>query len=372
MRGDKTSQMDFLYNFSAEAQIPQSHPLRKIKTMADEALKRLDKVFDQMYADKGRASIPPERLLKASLLIAFYSIRSERQLCEQLEYNFLFRWFLDMTPNDRVPDHSTFAKNRQRLLEQNIAARFLHETIRFAQTKELVSDEHFTVDGTLIEAWASLKSFKAKSDVKKEDDTKEDSTQPENQSTDTSRNPSVNFHGEKRSNATHASTTDSDARLMRKGAGKEAKLSYTGNIIMENRSGLCVAANVEIADGTAERRGALTLLKELARKKIKPKSLGADKGYHTKDFVKALRDKSISPHIAMIDNRRTPGLDGRTRRSIGYQISQRLRKRVEELFGWGKTIGGIRKTRFKGRPRVGFHFVFTMAAANLVILAGLT
>lgn len=308
--------MDFLYNFSAEDLIPQSHPLRKIKAMADEVLRTMDGTFDSMYAEAGRPSIPPEFLLKASLLIAFYSIRSERQLCEQLAYNFLFRWFLDLMPNDPVPNHSTFAKNRERLLNQEIASAFLSGVVRFAQGKNLVSDDHFTADGTLIEAWASLKSFKPK---KKAADEEQDKP------ADTSRNPTVNFHGEKRSNETHASTTDPEAMLARKGFGKEAKLSYCGNVIMENRTGLCVAA---------------------------------------------LRKLKIKPHIAMIETRKTPGLDGRTTRSTGYVISQRVRKRIEELFGWAKTIGGIRKTRYRGMAKAGFHFIFTMAAADLVILAG--
>lgn len=324
-------------------------------------LGKMDATFDKMYADAGRPSIPPEFLLKASLLIAFYSIRSERQLCEQLAYNFLFRWFLDLMPNDPVPNHSTFAKNRERLLNQEIASAFLSAVVHFAQGKNLVSDDHFTADGTLIEAWASLKSFKPKEKAADAGQVK---------STDTSRNPTVNFHGEKRSNETHASTTDPEAMLARKGFGKEAKLSYCGNIIMENRTGLCVAANLETADGKAERRGVLTLLKNLRRHKIKPRTLGADKGYHTKGMVAALRKLKIKPHIAMIETRKTPGLDGRTARSKGYTISQRVRKRVEELFGWGKTIGGIRKTRYRGKARAGFHFIFTMAAADLVILAG--
>ncbi len=361
MRGDQKAQMNFLYNFSAEDLIPPSHPLRKIKTMADDVLGKLDGALDKMYADAGRPSIPPEFLLKASLLIAFYSIRSERQLCEQLSYNFLFRWFLDLMPNDPVPNHSTFAKNRERLLNQEIANSFLAQVVRFAQSKNLVSDEHFTADGTLIEAWASLKSFKPKqkdADVKRE------------KPIDTSRNPIVNFHDEKRSNETHASTTDPESMLARKGPGKEAKLSYCGNVVMENRTGLCVAANLEAADGKAERRGLLALLKNLRKRKIKPRTLGADKGYHTKDMVASLRSLKIKPHIAMIETRKTPGLDRRTARSTGYAISQRVRKRIEELFGWGKTIGGIRKTRYCGKAKVGFHFIFTMAAANLVILAG--
>ena len=356
MRGEQDAQMDFLYNFSAEERVPKSHPLRKIKRISEELLARMDKGLDSIYASTGRPSVPPEFILKASLLIAFYTIRSERQLCEQLEYNFLFRWFLDMAPNDRVPDHSTFSKNRERLLNQEIAAEFLAEVVRFAQGKDLVSDEHFTVDGTLIEAWASLKSFKPKNS--------------QNKVSSKERNPTVNFHGQKRSNDTHESSTDAEALLAKKGPGKEAKLSYCGNVIMENRTGLCVAANLETADGKAERRGALALLTELRQRKFKPKTLGADKGYHTKEFVASLKKRGIAPHIAMISTRKTPGLDRRTTRSVGYQISQRRRKRIEELFGWCKTIGGIRKTRFIGKKKVAFHFIFTMAAANLCILAG--
>lgn len=360
MRGEKNSQDQFIYNFAVEDRIPSDHPLRKIKRNADEILKRMDKKIDSHYSGSGRPSIPPETLLKATILMALYSIRSERQLCEQLEYNFLYRWFLDMQPDDKVPDHSTFSKNRMRLLGADLARQFLFETVRIARKNGLVSEEHFTVDGTLIEAWASLKSFKPKDQATGTDD-----------DSDQGSNPTVNFRGQKRRNDTHQSTTDPEARLMRKGKGKEAKLSYCGNVVMENRNGLCVAAGIWPATGTAEREAALELLAQLKNNKFNPVSLGADKGYHTKDFVRSLCKMKIKPHIARIKDRKTPGLDGRTANSKGYQISLRIRKRVEELFGWAKTVGGIRKARFVGRKKVDSQFLFTMAAANMVLLVGL-
>ena len=322
---------------------------------------RLSGKFAKMYSVTGRPSIPPEAVLKSLLLIALYSIRSERQFCEQLDYNLLFRWFLDMNMIEESFDHSVFSKNRERLMEHEVGRLFFDAIVERARSSGLMSQEHFTVDGTLIEAWASLKSFRPKGEKPAEP--------PEGGDPG---NPTVDFHGEKRSNATHQSTTDPDSRLMRKGSGKEAKLCYWAHALMENRNGLLVDLQVTPANGTAEREAAKTMLDRQGQKRLRPKTLGADKGYDTSDFVQMLRDRKITPHIAA-NTKRSGGsaLDGRTTRHATYQLSQRARKRVEEIFGWMKTVGGFRRTRFKGRDRTQFSAWWVGSAYNLLRMAKL-
>ncbi|MFN8544485.1 MAG: IS5 family transposase [Candidatus Binatia bacterium] len=361
MRGEVERQRTMLSVVSAEHRIPADHPLRRIKALADAELARLSPVFERMYAERGRPSVPPERLLKACLLIALYSIRSERQLCEQLQYNLLFQWFLDLDLHTVPFDASTIAKNKERLLRADVARRFFEGVVQQAKAAHLLSAEHFTVDGTLIEAWASLKSFRPKGERA------EDRPPPDDPG-----NPTVNFHGERRSNATHASITDSDALLARKGNGKEAKLAFAGHVLMENRHGLCVDILVTRATGTAEREAALTMVRRQRRNGIRPRTLGADKAYDTAAFVAGLRAEGITPHVAPnITTRRDSTLDWRTLRHAGYQLSQRCRKKVEEIFGWGKTIGGLRKTRYRGVQRTGFWAYLVGAAYDLLRMAKL-
>ena len=356
MRGEVDPQSSMFHYFSVESRIPADHPLRPVKKLADSALSAISAELDGLYARTGRPSIPPERLLKAQLLIAFYSVRSDRQFCEQLDYNLLFRWFLDLDLESGGLDQSNFSRLRERLVETDIARRFFDEVVRLARKDKLLSSDHFTVDGTLIEAWASFKSFKRKDD-----------DEPPKPGDGTGM---VDFKGEKRSNATHQSTTDPDAKLMRKGNGQPAKLSYGGHALMENRSGLCV--DLLITDATlAEHQAARQLLTRARRRRIHPKTLGADKGYHVKDFVQHLREHNIRPHIARIEGRKTPGLDGRTTRTEGYKISQRKRKRIEEIFGWLKTVGGMRKTRFIGEARTQIAAYLSAAAYNLLRIAKL-
>ena len=359
MRGHEENQGSMFSYLSPEDRVPQDHPLRRIKAMADAALRSLSQTFDRMYAQVGRGSIPPERLLKAQLLIALYTIRSERLFCEMLDYNILYRWFLGMSLDERSFDATSFTKNRDRLLRHDVAGRFLQAVVRQAQEADLLSDEHFTVDGTLIEAWASLKSFRPIDDP------------DEGVDADDAGNADVDFRGQKRTNQTHRSTTDPEARLARKGKGKEARLSYGVSLLMENRHGLIVDVQVHEPTGTGEREAALVLLQRQRRRRGCPRSVGADKGYHTKAFVDALWLQCIKPHIAMVAGRRTPGLDGRTTRSVGYQISQRLRKRIEESFGWMKTVGGLRKTRYRGSARVALQTKLTVVANILLRLAKL-
>jgi transposase len=361
MRGTSDEQKGVFSYVPVEKRIPLDHPIRKIKTVADRVLKRLSPVFDQMYSKVGRPSIPPEVLLKSQILIALYSLRSERQFCERLQYDILFMWFVDMEMDDDGFDATTFTKNRDRLMEHEVSRLFFDEVLEEAGKNKLLSDDHFTVDGTLIEAWASMKSFKKKDS---EDNDKHDDDDPGN--------PSVDFHGEKRSNATHQSTTDPEALLAKKGKGKEAKLCFMGHALMENRSGLCLDVMVTQADGYAEREAATAMLDDYKHRKERyPKSLGADKGYHTKDFIDDLRERKVKPHVAMVDGRKTPGLDGRTTRTKGYKISQRKRKRVEEIFGWGKTIAGLRKTRFKGVNLTQEFLQLVGATYNLLRMAKL-
>lgn len=359
MRGRSRAQQPIFHYYHIEDRIPADHPLRRIKAEADQALRELAAVFAAMYSERGRPSIPPEALLKSQLLIALYSVRSDRLFCEQLEYNLLYRWFLDLEPEAPAFDPSTFSKNRERLLAQDVARRFFDAVVRRARAAGLLSDEHFSVDGTLIEAWASLKSFKRKTGVA-------DAPPPEDPG-----NPTVNFHGERRSNKTHQSTTDPEARLLRHGAGREAKLCFAGHVLMENRHGLCVDLAVTEATGTAEPVAAATLLARQARKRVRPQTLGADKGYHTRAFVRHLRERGIRPHVAPITGRRTPGLDGRTLRHQSFAVSQRCRQRVEEIFGWAKTTGGLRKTRFRGVARTELYALLVGTAYNLVRLSRL-
>lgn len=362
MRGINDSQNTMFSYFSPEQRVPAHHPLRAIKTHADEVLARLSPVFDAMYSWMGRPSIPPERLLKAQLLIALYSVRSETLFCEMLDYNILFRWFLDMNLEEASLDATTFTKNRDRLLEHDVAVKFFDQVVRLARESGFLSDDHFTVDGSLIEACASLKSFRPKDEDPSDRPTMDDDPG----------NPTINFRGEKRSNATHASTTDPEALLMRKGSGKEAKLSYNAHAMMENRHGLLIDLHVTRATGTSEREAAEAMLKRQARKKIRPKTLGGDKGYDTHDFVAMLRGRKILPHVAANTQRKGgSAIDGRTTRHAGYTISQRIRKQVEEIFGWLKTIGGFRRTRFKGRDRTQLQAWLVGAAYNLMRIAHL-
>jgi transposase len=345
---------------SPETAVPKDHPIRRIKQLADEALAELSPIFDQMYASEGRPSIPPERLLKATVLMALYSVRSERQFCEQLQYNLLFRWFLDMDLSEAVFERTVFSHNRERLLAHDVAGEFFRAIVGVAKKERLMSTEHFTVDGSLIEAWASLKSFKRKDD--------DDEPQPPQGG---AKNPEVNFHGEKRSNETHASTTDPEAKLARKGFGKEAKLAYTANALMENRNGLLVDLRIAHATGYAERSGALQMIGEtlVGKQRI---TVAGDKGYDTRDFVAGCREMNVVPHVAQNRSGRRSAIDDRTTRFPGYAVSQRIRKRVEEIFGWMKSIGGFRRTRFKGVNRTQLAAHFVGAAYNLLRIAKLT
>ena len=331
-----------------------------IKELADARLAELSPVFDEMYSAVGRPSIPPERLLKAQLLIALYSVRSERQFCERLDYDLLFRFFLDMNLDEPSFDASSFARNKERLLRADVARMFFEAVVQSAKGRGLISAEHFTVDGTLIEAWASLKSFKKKGEGPKEPPDDDPS------------NPTVNFHGEKRSNDTHESTTDPESKLYRKGDGQPARLSYSAHVLMENRNGLCVDVRLAEASGWSERREALAMIDDGPRRGIHVGTLGADKAYDTSDFVADLRERNVTPHIAQqITNRRGSNIDARTTRHPGYAISQRKRKLVEEIFGWMKTIGGLRKTRYRGRKRNSLWTYLSAAAYNLLRIAKL-
>lgn len=360
MRGQEENQGFMFTYLSPEQRVPKSHPLRRVKAFADRVLKEMSSLFNAMYSNLGRPSIPPERLLKAQLLIALYTVRSGRMFCERLDYDILFRWFLDMNLEESSFDATSFTKNRERLLAHEVSLKFFDAVVREARKQDLLSDEHFTVDGTLIDAWASTKSFQPK-------ETDDSDKQPKGGG----RNPTVDFHGEKRSNQTHQSTTDPEARLMRKGPGKEAKLSFSGHALMENRNGLCIDLKINEATGHAEREAALSMLSRQGRKRVRPKTMGADKGYHSSDFINALRCKDIIPHIARVKNRKTYGLDGRTTRQAGYAVSQRIRKRVEEIFGWFKTVGGLRKTRFRGIERTQEYAFLVGAAYNLLRMSKL-
>jgi transposase len=355
MRGGDGRSGELFSYVDLEKRVRGDHPLRAIRAIVNEALAALEADFAALYAPVGRPSIAPEKLLRAMLLQAFYSIRSERQLMERLEYDLLFRWFVGIGVDEAAWDHSTFSKNRDRLLDGDIAAKFLGAVLAQPRVKRLLSTDHFSVDGTLIEAWASLKSFKPR------DGSDDDSPG------DGGRNAEASFHGQKRSNETHASTTDPDARLYRKGPGKEAKLSFIGHGLMENRSGLLVDACLTPADGHAERVAALHMIEPRAERP-RPITLGGDKAYDAQDFVNELRAMAVTPHVARNTSGRRSAIDGRTTRHGGYAISQRLRKRIEEAFGWIKTVAGQEKTKFRGLDRVGWAFTFAAAAYNLVRL----
>jgi len=355
MRGHDDQTAHLFSYVSPEQRVPADHPLRAIRQMTDRVLATLSRKFTRMYSDIGRPSIAPEKLLRALLLQVLYTIRSERMLMEQLEYNLLFRWFVGLNIDDPVWDPTVFSKNRDRLVAADVAALFFQAVLDEAKARDLISDEHFTVDGTLLEAWASLKSFKK---VGNDDPPPDDPG-----------NPTVNFHGEPRSNATHASTTDPDAKLARKGHGKEAKLSYTGSVLMENRNGLAVDATVDLATGTAERDAAFAMAGQIPGDG--PVTLGGDKNYDTAAFVEDLRGLNVTPHVAQNNTHRRSAIDKRTTRHPGYLISQQKRKRVEEIFGWLKTVGGLRKLRHRGLERVEWMFTFAVAAYNLVRIRNL-
>ena len=359
MRGEDTSQ-DAIFSYgSLEERIPQLHPLRPMRRVVDEALRRMSSEFSKLYSQIGRPSIAPEKLLRALLVMVLYSIRSERRLMEELSYNFLYRWFVGLGMDEPVWDATVFCKNRERFIDGEIARRFFDEVLAQADAENLVSQEHFSVDGTLIEAWASLKGFQRKDKV---------GPKPP---TDDPGNPTVDFKGEKRRNDTHASKTDEDSRLARKGNGQEAKLAYCGNVMIENRHGLVVDVEVLQANGTAERDAALLMAERIAGEDRV--TIAGDKGYDTKDFVKELRGMNITPHVAQ--NTARPGgsaIDARTTRHDGYRVSQQRRKIVEEVFGWMKTVGGQRKTKYRGIWRVGWIFTFAAAAYNLVRMRTLT
>jgi len=363
VRGRAKKQASMLAFVDPETLIPSDHPLRTIKRFADAALLELSPLFDDMYAadGQGRASIPPERLLKASLLISLYSVRSERAFCEELTYHLLFRWFLDMDMLEPSFDHSTFSKNRQRLLGHRISREFFDAIVLQADRLHLLSDEHFSVDSTLIEAAASLKSFRPK-------DERPPPTQPDGGSPN---NRWVDFHDQKRSNATHQSTTDPDARLYRNGPGKEARLSYMGQALMENRHGLLVDFQITTATGKAERDVVPHLINDARVRGFHPRTLGADKGYDTRDCVQRLRAEGVTPHVAQNTSGRNSAVDGRTTHAPGYRASQKVRRRIEEIFGWMKTVGGFRKTRYRGLDRVDFAGYLVAAAYNLVRLVRL-
>ena len=354
MRGPDIKQSAMFSYLSAEQRVPADHPLRKIREITDQILKGLSSVFARMYARVGRRSIPPEQLCRALLLQVLYTIRSERMLMEQLEYNLLFRWFVGLNLDDPVWDVTVFTKNRQRFLQADIATQFFRRVVEQARSLDLMSDEHFTVDGTLWEACAGWKSFQCKH-------------VGEAPPPDDPGNPTVNFHGETRTNDTHASTTDPDALLARKGSGKEAKLSYNGNVLMENRNGLVADVQVLPVTGTAEREAALLMIGSLeGTDKV---TVGGDKGYDTKEFAAECRQMNATPHVAQKVH---SAIDGRTTRHAGYRISQQKRKRVEEIFGWMKTVGGMRKLRHRGWELVSWMFTFAAAAYNLVRIRNLS
>jgi transposase len=360
MRGRKNDAPQLFAMFHVEERIRVDHPLRRIKAHADQILGGMSWTFTAMYSEIGRPSIPPEVLLKAQLLIALYSVRSDRLFCDQLDTDLLFRWFLDMDLDTPSIDHSTFSRNRQRLLEHDAARKFFEKVVAFGREKNLLSNEHFTVDGTLIDSLASLKSFRPKDEGK---------APP---SDDDPGNPTVNFHGQKRGNKTHRSVTDPEARLYRKSSGTTAKLCYIGNAVMENRNGLCVGFRLDRASGKAERKGAMKLIGKLIKRGFAPKTIGADKAYHTKDFVSFCRDNTIAPHVAIHERWKIPGIDARTTRHASYEVSQRKRKLIEQKFGWGKQVGGLRKSRFFGRKKTEAHALMAMAAYNLLRIMRLT
>jgi transposase len=355
MRGQDHQQESMFSYLSPEQRVRKDHPLRAIRVLADEALSRMSKRFEAMYSETGRPSIAPEKLLRAQLLQMLYSVRSERLLMEEIDYSILFRWFVGMNLDEAVWDVTVFTKNRDRLLKADVAREFLSEVVEQARKEGLTSDEHFSVDGTLIEAWASLKSFRHKDEASDGGKTFPDDPG----------NPMVDFHGERRSNETHASTTDPEALLARKGKGKEAHLSYSGNLLIENRHGLIVETELFAADGVAERHAAMVMLERIPGDHRV--TVGADKGFDTKEFVSECRHMNVTPHVARNEGRKGgSAVDGRTTRHEGYAVSQRKRKRIEECFGWLKTVALLRKVRHRGAEKVGWLFTFAAAAYNLV------
>ena len=352
MRGKDRQQVSMFSYVSPDRRVPQDHPLRVIWVLSDAALQGLSRHFSELYSRLGRPSIAPEKLLRALLLQVLYTIRSERLLMEQLDYNLLFRWFVGLNADEPVWDATVFSKNRDRLLDGDIAQAFFAQVLELAREHRLLSDEHFTVDGTLLEAWAGHKSFKPKD-------------APPSEPPADAGNADVDFRGAPRSNATHESTTDPEARLFKKAKGREAKLAYLGHVLMENRNGLVVDTRVTQATGTAERAAAEEMLQG------RQGTVGGDKAYDTHDFVKAARAAGVTPQVAQNQTNRRSAIDGRTTRHPGYAISQTKRKRVEEIFGWGKTIGLLDKLRHRGRDRVGWVFTFTAAAYNLVRMRNL-
>jgi len=361
MRGQDQQQHQLFTYGSIEERIPEDHPLRPIRTMVDAALKQLSGRFDEIYGEDGRKSIPPERLLRALLLQMLYSVRSERMLMEQLRYNLLFRWFVGLSADDVVWHATVFSKNRDRLLEGAVSEEFFTLIVEQARSKKLLSDEHFTVDGTLIEAWAGQKSFQRK---------KASEGKQNDPPSDPGSNPTVNWHKEKRSNETHQSVTDPAARLFKKTRGSEAKLGYQGHLVTENRNGLVVDVRLTQASGKAERDAAAAMM---ANKPAgKPATLGADRGYDTQGMVKQLREMRVTPHVAQNVNRSGgSAIDERTTRHAGYEVSQKKRKKIEEVFGWLKTIALQRKTKFRGPERVGWMFTLSAAAYNLIRMRNL-
>jgi transposase len=354
MRGSDERTGELFSYVDIEERVPQNHPLRLIRRIVNDVLSQLDGEFAKLYADDGRPSIAPERLLRALLLQAFYTIRSERQLMEQLHYNLLYRWFVGLGVDDPVWVPTVFSKNRDRLLEGEVARKFLAELLTHKEVQALLSDEHFSVDGTQVQAWASMKSFVAK----------DGSGEPPPSS---GRNSERDFHGEKRSNDTHASTTEPEAKLYKKGKGKEAKLSYIGNVMTENRNGFVVEAELRPVSGTVEREAAKAMIVRHSPG-AQRLTVGADKGFDTADFVADMRAFNVTPHVAQNTTGRRSAIDGRTTRHSGYEISQQKRKRVEEPFGWGKTIGGLARPMLRGVKKLDFKFIWTMAAYDLIKL----
>jgi transposase len=357
MRGKPEQQLAMLMSLSSEDLIPKDHPIRRIRRVVDEVLGEMDGEFDAMYSRIGRRSVPPEQLLKATILMALYSVRSERAFCERLNYDLLFKWFLDLPIDAKAFDATTFTKNRDRLLAAEVADRFFAAVVRQAKLRRYVSSDHFSVDGTLLEAWASHKSFKPNDG-------------PDGPAAPAGRNVEVDFHGQKRSNQTHRSTTDPEALLARKSAGTPARLCYAGHLLMENRNALIVDAELTQADGYAERATAIELLTRLARR-ARRRTVAADKGYDTRAFVADCRQLGVTPHVAPHTNARRSAIDGRTTRHPGHRTSQRTRPRIEEPFGWIKTIAGGRKLRYKGRQRNRAWFLITAATYNLLRITAL-
>jgi transposase len=360
MRGQNSETQEDLYSYiPLEARIPAKHPLRKIKEIIDSVLEEMDQEFDALYSHTGRPSVPPELLLKALFLQVLYGIRSERLLLEQIDFNFLYRWFVGLKADTRIWDETVFSKNRERLLKGEIADKLFERVIAIAERKKLISNEHFTVDGTLVEAWASLKSFQKKDD----DEKRKDDGDPGN--------PSVDFHGEKRSNATHESKTDPESNLYKKSKGARAMLCYMGHVLMENRNGLAVGAETTVSGYYAEHEAALSMIDTLDGENRK--TLGADKHYDNENFCEELRARKVTPHVAMnIHSRRhQSAIDERTSRHPGYEISQRKRKRVEEIFGWLKEFSILRRPHFRGRERIGYLFKFALSVYNIVRIRNL-